>query len=93
MSCSVCAGYDSSKCPVCGEGVETRICPDCEGSGYTPYKAYDILAKKEIPITELAWQILPDDEDEADDKGMRFCKVEIEICPRCSGEGSIPIGY
>lgn len=68
-------------------------CPDCQGSGYTPYMAYDIKTKKDIPVTELAYSILPADENEADSKGMRFCKVEINICQTCKGLGEIPEDY
>lgn len=88
MSCSVCAGHDSYNCPCCGES-HTTTCPDCQGSGYTPYLAYDILAKKDVPVTKSAYDILPIDEDAADVMGMRFCKQEIGICPTCGGVGQI----
>ena len=65
-------------------------CPDCQGSGYTPYKALDIITRNEVAVTELAWRILPDDENEAESKRMRYCKMDIEICPTCGGEGEIP---
>lgn len=65
-------------------------CPDCQGSGYTPYKAFDIKTRKEIPVTELAYMILPADEDMAEYEGKRYCKAEILICPTCHGEGEIP---
>ena len=65
------------------------VCPDCQGSGYTPYKALDIITRKEVAVTELAWRILPDDENEAESRGMRYCKVEIEVCRTCNGAGEI----
>ena len=65
-------------------------CPDCEGSGCTPYKALDIRTRREIPVTAMAYAILPDDEDEAEFRRMRFCKMDIEICPTCRGAGEIP---
>ena len=89
MSCAICAGYDSYKCPCCGE-VEMVTCPDCGGSGYTPYMAFDIITRKCKPVTELAYRILPNDEDIAESLGMRYCKMEIEICHRCNGSGEIP---
>lgn len=69
------------------------ICPDCHGSGYMPYMALDTIKRECIPVTYLAWQILPDDEDMANYLGMRFCKMEIELCPRCRGEGEISENY
>lgn len=90
MSCSVCLGYDDYRCPCCSEPVRKVTCPDCEGSGYTPYMAYDIKARREIPVTRLAYEMLPIDEDTADSLRMRCCKVEIDICPTCMGEGKIP---
>lgn len=93
MSCSVCAGHDSYACPCCGEEIRMITCPDCNGTGYTPYMAFDTLKRIEIPVTEMAYNILPIDEDDADRMGMRFCKVEIEICPTCHGEGDIHEEY
>lgn len=89
MSCVVCLGHDTFTCPVCGE---TRMvtCPDCKGSGYTPYMAFDRIRRKCLPVTELAYQVLPNDEDEAESMGMRYCKIEIEPCHRCRGAGEIP---
>lgn len=89
MSCSVCAGY-IEHCPCCGEPARTIRCPKCQGSGYTPYMAFDIITRKDIPVTELAYAVLPPDEDTADSLGMRYCKQEIDICPLCNGAGEIP---
>ena len=69
------------------------VCPDCQGSGYTPYMAFDIKTRKFTLVSELAYDILPIDEDEAKSMGMRFCKVEIEICRTCGGSGEIPEDY
>lgn len=93
MSCSVCAGYSDYNCPCCGEGVRMKTCPDCHGSGYTPYMAFDVKYRRFVHVTEQAYNILPIDEDAAHDMGMRYCKVEIEVCPTCQGEGEIPIDY
>lgn len=89
MSCSVCAGYSSYNCPCCGEEPRMIVCPDCQGSGYTPYMAFDIRCRRIIPVNELAYDILPLDEDEAESRGMRYCKVEIEVCRTCNGAGEI----
>lgn len=88
MSCVVCVGHDTQNCPVCSES-QAEICPQCQGSGYTPYMAFDRIKRVCVPVTELAYTILPDDEDEAERMRKRFCKVEIEICPRCRGLGEI----
>lgn len=89
MSCAVCMGHDTYSCPVCGPSPAMVTCPDCHGSGYTPYMAFDRISRKCIPVTELAWQLIPNDEDEAESMGMRFCKVEIEVCRTCRGEGEV----
>lgn len=89
MSCAVCMGHDTYSCPVCGPSTDMVTCPDCHGSGYTPYMAFDRIKRVCVPVTELAYTILPDDEDEAERMRQRFCKVEIEICPRCRGLGEI----
>ena len=88
MSCSVCLGYDSYNCPCCGE-KHTETCPDCQGSGYSAYMAYDLVTGKDVPVTKQAYDILPIDEDTAKQLKMRFCKQEIQICSRCNGLGEI----
>lgn len=90
MSCSVCLGYDSYNCPCCGE-KHTTTCPDCQGSGYTPYLAFDIRTRRDIPVTKAAYDLLSIDEDAAHTLGMRYCKQEIEICPTCYGSGEVQI--
>lgn len=90
MSCEVCAGYSSYNCPYCGDATRVIVCPDCEGSGYAPYKAFDLVTRKAVPVTELAYRMLPEDEDVAKRLRMRYCKMDIEICPTCKGVGEIP---
>lgn len=68
-------------------------CPDCQGSGYKPYMAFDIIKRACVPVTDLAWAILPDDEDIASYLGMRYCKMDVELCPTCRGDGEIPEDY
>lgn len=89
MSCSVCAGYSSHNCPCCGEDRMTS-CPDCNGTGLAPYMAFDIIDRKFVEVTELAWLILPADEDEAEEHTMRYCKADIQACRTCGGVGEIP---
>ena len=52
--------------------------------------AFDLKSRRTIPVNELAYDILPIDEDEAESRGMRYCKVEIEVCRTCYGAGEIP---
>lgn len=92
MSCSVCAGYSSYNCPVCGEEVRMMECPDCKGEG-VEYFAFDTRQRVFRKVAELAYMILPPDEDEAKGMGMRWCQGCVERCPTCNGEGEIPEDY
>lgn len=96
--CTVCEGYSSTKCPCCGEGVETAICPDCHGTGKTPYLAVNLVTKEIEEVTESAWLIMPEDEDEAAlltarGKKQNYCRCEKggSICRTCYGHGKYPI--
>ena len=93
MSCAVCAGHSSYNCPCCGEDVRMIECPDCNGTGHTPFMAFDIIKRIDVPVTELAYLILPDDEDEANYFRKRYCKQELDTCPTCRGLGEIPEDY
>ena len=86
MSCTVCRGYTGVSCPCCGEVI---TCPDCNGVGYAPYMAFNIHTRCEVEVTEMAWFLLPEDEDGAHDKGMNYCKMPLEKCPTCNGCGDI----
>ena len=33
MSCSVCQGFSSEKCPCCSDDLEVIDCPECDGMG------------------------------------------------------------
>lgn len=93
MSCSVCAGYSSYNCPCCGEEVSMVTCPDCEGTGLTPYKAWHIHLRRAVECTKAAWYCLPTSEDEAYAKRENFCRMERTVCPTCKGEGQISEHY
>ena len=92
MSCSVCAGYSSYNCPCCGEDVRMMECPDCGGNGVR-YLAFHITERRFKEVTELAFTILPQDEDEARYMRNKWCQGDIKRCPTCKGEGEIPENY
>ena len=93
MSCSVCAGHDTYNCPCCGEGVRMVTCPDCKGSGLTPYRVFNIYTRGIIAVTRDQWFTYPLDEDEADALGENLCRIPRDYCPTCKGEGEIPEDY
>lgn len=95
MSCSVCRGYDSSKCPCCSEELNSIECPDCHGSGFALYFAFNVKTRETIEVSEEEWETLPDDEDSAIAKGVELiqCEEGGTICRTCHGEGKIPEGY
>ena len=88
MSCEVCAGYDSYKCPVCGEQVRMVICPDCKGTGEGDWKVYDILDDVVLNVPKAVYYLAAEDQDTAEQLQQRFCR-ESCICPTCNGEGEI----
>ena len=92
MSCSVCEGYSSDRCPCCNEGEKWVKCPDCDGKGVV-YLAFHIDERKFKQVTELAYTILPEDEDEARYMRNKWCKGVPEVCDTCHGEGEIPESY
>lgn len=90
MSCSVCAGYDSYNCPCCGEDVRMIDCPECKGTGYEPYMAFNIRTRGMTEVTMLTWMLLPRDEEGAERRGTNYCRMPRERCGRCHGEGQVP---
>ena len=93
MSCPVCQGYDSHKCPCCSPGARTIECPTCHGKGITPWLAMHLETKEIISITHAAWLILPEDETEAEQMtlmGRKQYFIQYEeggdICPTCRGD-------
>ena len=91
MSCSVCAGHSSYNCPCCGESTRMMSCPDCE-DGFE-YWSFNIKARKFVRVTQLAFSLLPFDEDDAKDENKNYCQGYIEKCSTCKGEGEIPKDY
>lgn len=86
MSCPVCQGHDTYKCPCCGPG--TVKCSDCE-EGFI-YYAFNVHSRKMVRVTEIAYRILPFDEDDALAEGKNYCQGDVERCPTCNGEGEVP---
>ena len=63
-------------------------------SGYYPAGAeYDPRApwnEREPTYVECAaYNLLPEDEDEAVARGQHYCKGEMETCEVCGGEGEV----
>lgn len=90
MSCDCCRGYSVSYCPVCGESITEEVtCPDCGGTGHGPYYKFDTIERRDIECSEEVYNLLPEDEDEAEEMGERYCKQDVETCPTCRGDGVI----
>ena len=67
----------------------TTICTHCNGTGHTPYLAFNIVTRTFVPVTEITWLMLPDTEEKAEIKRQNFCRVEIDECRFCYGTGEI----
>lgn len=93
MSCSVCAGYSSYNCPCCGEDVRMMTCPDCKGTGLTPFRLFNIKTRGVVEVSANMYYSYPKDEDSAEEKGEFLCRIPREECPTCHGEGEIPEDY
>jgi hypothetical protein len=64
-------------------------CPSCGGCGHTAILKFDIIKRIDIPCTIEEYNLLPCDEDEAEELGRKYCKQDIDICPTCRGDGEI----
>lgn len=63
-------------------------CTHCNGTGHTPYLAFNTVSRKTTPVTETTWLCLPKTEDEVD-KRNHYCRMEIEECRYCDGAGEM----
>lgn len=86
MSCPVCIGHSGVHCPCCGAGLSMRDCPDCDGTGKTPYLAWNPLSYEEVKVSEAEWRMLP---EESEDTLCR-CEEGGHVCRTCQGKGVIP---
>lgn len=92
MSCSVCQGYSSDKCPCCSDGARLIKCPDCNGTGKTPYIARNLATNKTKEVSKDEWENLPEETNEIDDRWVRH-EEGGDRCPTCYGDGVIPEDY
>lgn len=63
-------------------------CAACNGKGFHWF-AYSIEKGENVETTETAYNMLPENEEEAERIGYRFCKGEKETCEVCNGDGEI----
>lgn len=76
--CSVCEGYSSSACPVCGPHSNPEDCPDCEGVGHEVFYVYDEVEEEMIETTIEIFLKTP--------KDKRFSEGK---CKKCEGSGIV----
>lgn len=67
MSCSVCAGYSSTACPCCSVETERFETP-------AQLFKFDVVDRVEVECSEEEYRLLPVDEDDALNKGARYCQ-------------------
>lgn len=67
-------------------------CPDCDGAGLH-FFAFDTKFRQFKRVTELAYDILPMDEDDARESNLRWCQGYAIPCDTCHGDGEIPEDY
>lgn len=63
-------------------------CPVCEGLG-TIYTTFNIKTRTTKEVSEYDYSLLPDEEDEAEERGEEWVKESEEICPHCDGMGRV----
>jgi DnaJ-class molecular chaperone len=68
-------------------------CPDCKGTGWEAHRAFHIHHRVTVLCSEIAWLMLPSNEDGAAARGENWCRFPREICPTCKGDGEIPENY
>lgn len=89
MSCDVCRGTNSSRCPVCGGHSEPGPCPECRGIGLVNCYALSMKTGEEIEVTAETFLCLPETEEEARRAGRYYYRAYSEGCRRCDGTGEI----
>lgn len=62
-------------------------CERCKGTGKIHY-AIDVRSGKETEVTDIAYMILPDDEDGLQ-YGQHYIKGDCSTCRICNGDGYI----
>ena len=50
---------------------------------------FNVVTRETSEVSEEEYDMLPDDEDMAQDLGSAFCKAELAECPECHGLGEI----
>jgi len=70
--------------------VIEKQCPRCNGTGVI-YFVFDRIDRKKpsVECTREAYMCLADDEDEAEERGLRWVQQDEATCPDCHGEGVI----
>ena len=93
--CAVCNGYSSHGCPSCSDRTNEITCPDCHGTGVTPWRAVHIETFEIVEVTKDIWIALPEDEYDAKETNHILCRYEEggDRCLTCYGDGRIPENY
>lgn len=89
MSCTVCEGRSlTAECPCCSNVAGIEPCPECDGTGVDHRLAFNIRTRQHVEVTPMTWEMLPSDEDRAEEMGWNYCRAE-ENCPYCKGIGEV----
>ena len=89
MSCDVCRGTNSSRCPVCGSEPEIVSCPKCRGLGLVNCYAVSLRTGEEVEVTAETYQGIPATEEEARVSGKHYYRSFAEDCEFCGGSGEM----
>ena len=71
----------------------TAICTHCNGTGHTPYLAFNIVSRKTTQVTEATYLALPETEDEAEYRHQNYCRGDIDVCRYCYGAGEVEVEF
>lgn len=89
MSCDVCRGTNSSRCPVCGDEPDIVTCPKCRGLGLVNCYARSLRSGEEIEVTAETYLGIPATEEEARASGRHYYRSFAEDCEFCGGSGEV----